>query len=121
MDNRTEILGDVIEASQSRAEDVVDELLFAVSDIPDLEILPSGVMEFLLEKLGYKGSFMSLRKTVPTIGTPALKDGVKIDGVKIRFCVVKNLEKWKTCTDTDEYRKQYQLAHPLINSRMKPI
>lgn len=119
MDNRTELLGEVIEASQTRAEDIVDELMFAISDYPEIEILPSGIVQAVLDKLGYKGNFMSLRKTVTSIGTPGLKEGVKIDGAKIRFCVLRNLDFWKECTDSEAYRKQYKAAMPLVNS-MRP-
>ena len=117
MDNRTELLGEIIEASQTRQEDVVDELLFAISDIPGLEILPSTLVNTLLEQLGFRGSFMSLRKLSTSIGTPLLKEGVKIGGLKVRFCVLKNLEKWKQEADPQEYRKQFDLADPLFNSK----
>lgn len=116
MDNRTEILGDVIEASQSRSDDIIDEVLFNISDMPDLEILPSEVMRVVLERLGYKGSWMSLRKSSTRLGSTYFKEGVKIDGIRIRFCVLKNLDFWKSCEDTEAYRKQYKLALPFINS-----
>jgi Domain of unknown function (DUF3854) len=115
MDNRTELLGDIIEASQTRAEDVIDELIFAIDDIPGLEIVPSGVANAILDRIGYKGSFMSLRKSATNIGTPALKDGVRINNVKYRFCVLKNLDYWKECTDTAKYAEQLKLAFPLMN------
>jgi hypothetical protein len=117
MDNRTEILGDIIEASQSRQDDIIDEILFAMSDYPDLEVLPSGVMQTLIERTTYKGSWMSLRKTTTRITTPFRNEGVKINNIKIRFCVLKNHDFWKTCDDQKEYEKQYKLALPLINSQ----
>lgn len=113
LDNRTEILGDIIEASQSKVEDIVDEIKFQMEDCPGLEILPTSVVQAMLEQMGYRGSVMSFRKT--SLGTPAMKDGVKIDSVKHRFCVVHNLDFWKTCTDTEMYRKQLKMASPLIN------
>lgn len=119
MDNRTEILGDIIEASQSRSEDIIEELLFSISDIPGLEILPSYVVSNILEQLGYRQGFMSLRKSSTSIGTPFRKEGVKIDNVKTRFCVLKNLDYWKDCDVTEEYIKQFRLAYPLIGGPKK--
>jgi Domain of unknown function (DUF3854) len=117
MDNRTEILGDVIEASQSRSDDIIDEVIFNLEEVVGLEILPSGVVQAILERLGYKGSWMSLRKSTTRLGTPLLKEGIKIDGTKIRFCVLKNHDFWKTCDDLEAYKKQYRLALPFINTQ----
>jgi len=116
MDNRTEILGDVIEASQTRAEDIIDELIFTIDEYPGLEIITSTMVNTLLEKMGVRQTFMSIRKSATNVGTPALKEGVKIDGVKHRFCVLKNMDFWKDCTDSEKYREQYKLAYGLMNS-----
>jgi hypothetical protein len=114
MDNRTELLGEIIEASQTRSEDVVDEILFSISDYPEVEIIPNDLLKYMLEAIGFKGSVMSWRKTTPGVGSTGLQDGgVKIEGKQYRFTVFKNHEKWKNCIDPEEYRKQYYLANPL--------
>jgi hypothetical protein len=113
MDNRTELLGEIIEASQTRAEDVVDEILFNIDDTPGLEILYNGLLIDMLNAIGFKSSVMSWRKTTPGVSTPALKEGVKIDGVRHKFTVFKNHEKWKDCVDTEEYKKQFALGNTI--------
>ena len=119
MDNRTELLGEIIEASQSRYDDIVDDILFDISDAPEIEILPSGVISQLLILKGYKGNLLTLRKETNLLSTPGLKDGLKVNGTKIRFTVLRNHEKWKDCVDTEEYRKQYNLAASFMDQIVK--
>jgi hypothetical protein len=121
MDNRTELLGEIIEASQTRAEDVVDEILFNISDTPGLEILYNSLLIDMLAAIGFKSSVMSWRKTTPGVSSPALKEGVRIDGVKQKFTVFLNHEKWRNCVDTDEYRKQYQLGKVVHEQIIKQV
>ena len=118
MDSTTEIRGEIITASQTSQEFLYDELLLCIEDIPGLEILPASLLATLSEQLGFKGSFMSFRKGSRDIGTVG-SSGVKIDGIKVRFCALKNQEKWKTEVDPEEYKKQYKMAYPLLNSRGK--
>jgi hypothetical protein len=123
MDNRTELLGEIIEASQTRAEDYVDEILFSISDVDGLEILYNDLLVDMLNAFGFKGSIMSWRKTTPGVGSTALQtQGVRIDGRLQRFAVFKNHDKWKECTDTEEYRRQYalgKLVHEQIIRQVK--
>jgi hypothetical protein len=114
MDNSSELRERVVHASQEREDDVIDEVIDLMSEVPGLEILTSDMVSALLAQVGYKGSFMSLRKKSRRFVTPAQAEGVKIEGKKFRFVALKNVDYWKAEADNSKYVEQAKLALALL-------
>jgi hypothetical protein len=105
----------VISASKSFRATVKDEILEVFEAIPKLECIPSGLMDHFLEP--HRVSTISFMKQFGQFFVKPALERVKITGVTspVRFRAFKNFQKWEKCTDTDEYRKQYELAIKLVN------
>lgn len=110
----TELKDAVIAASQSYRSTVKDYVMDALGLVEDLEIVPNSVLQFLLEP--HKVNTISFNKEYGQYFVKPGLEMVKIDGWPHRFRAFKNHAFWKTCTDTEEYKKQFYKAQTILKT-----
>jgi len=113
LDTRSKVKDQVIDASKSYKTSVKDEIMEDLEDISELECIPNNVLTILLEP--HKVTTNSFNKEFAQFFIQPGLPFVKINGVNVRFRAFKNRDRWRKETNTEPYRKQYELAMKLLN------
>jgi len=110
LDVWTEMKDAVIEASKSVKATTKDLVIEDLRMIPGLTCLPNIMLEKVLESIGYRYGIISFLKEFRQTFIKPKKEMIKIGGHPYRFSAFDDHEKWFKEENTDEYRKQYDLA-----------
>lgn len=111
----TEMKDAVIEASKSFRSTVCDYVVEELEQVEGLECVPNTILQTLLDP--HKVGIISFNKEFGQTFIKPAKEVVKIDGVLHRFRAYKNYNKWRKEDNTDEYRKQFELAKQLLTKK----
>ena len=114
LDVWTEMKDAVIEASKSYKATTKDLVLEDLRMLPGITCIANVFLEKVLENNGYKGGIISFIKEFRQTFIKPKKAVIKINGHPYRFNAFDNHEKWLKEEDTDEYRKQFDLAEKYI-------
>ena len=110
LDVWTEMKDAVIEASKSVKSTVKDMVLEDLRMIPGLTCIANIMLEKVLEDTGYKYGIISFMKEFRQTFIKPKKEVIKINGHPYRFSAFDDHDRWRKEENTDEYRKQYDLA-----------
>jgi len=113
LDVWTEMKDAVIEASKSYKSTVKDYVIEECVQIEGLECIPNTILQALLDV--HRVNAISFNKEFGQYFIKPAREMVKVDGYPHRFRAFKNHEKWRKETNSDEYKKQFELAQELLN------